>query len=766
MVLKPGWFVSRRFRWVCCGWVIGTGDEKMTGNENQWWLVSAATFRAGRVAQLLACSGLVVGITTSARGADDDTPRRPVLRLRTGDVVTSAPQSVLAAQAFKAGVRYVLGVDGPLSPERRATLVAAGVVIEDYLGGGYVLARFAAAATPVNVRAAGLVTWAGEYQDAWKIDPDLAGGVGRPARAFLDTERQLLEARGDRVVCVYLFEGEPVEATADMLRVLPGVVVRAVNPAVGVAMGSVVISIPAAAISGLAGVRSARFVEEVQEFESRDLTAQWVVQSNVPDSTPFHDHGITGVGQVVGVIDSQVDTNHCAFKDAVNPIGPNHRKILAYNASIGAVKHGTHVAGLAVGDSGLDDDLRGIAYGAKMVYNLHPQATEASFIQRFTLHNSQGAFIHNNSWGTEATKAYDGSCRGIDSYCWANDDNLVLFAVSDFALLKNPENAKNCLAVAAVGDAPNQDSYCVGGIGPTTDGRRKPEIMGPGCDVTSARFGSACLTLEQSGTSMATPIVAGTAVLLRQYFTEGFYPSGSANASDGFVPSGPLLKAALLNSAVDVPGMAGFPGLNEGWGRVLLDDAAYFAGDTRRLVVRQAKNNTAAALTTGQTMTMQVWVRSGVLPLKVTMVFHDAPGAINTAFAPVNDLDLAVVNAEGTAYLGNDFADGVSTVGGTSDAINNVEQVLVPNPAPGVYTVQISAPAVNVGQQGYGLVVTGDVLDRCPADFNGDGFVTGDDYDAYAQVFGSGDAAADMDGDGFVTSDDFDVYVVAFVAGC
>ncbi len=54
----------------------------------------------------------------------------------------------------------------------------------------------------------------------------------------------------------------------------------------------------------------------------------------------------------------------------------------------------------------------------------------------------------------------------------------------------------------------------------------------------------------------------------------------------------------------------------------------------------------------------------------------------------------------------------------------------------------------------------------CDADFDCDGFATGDDFDGFvaAFVFGSGDA--DFDGNGFVNGDDFDGYVSAFVAGC
>ena len=54
----------------------------------------------------------------------------------------------------------------------------------------------------------------------------------------------------------------------------------------------------------------------------------------------------------------------------------------------------------------------------------------------------------------------------------------------------------------------------------------------------------------------------------------------------------------------------------------------------------------------------------------------------------------------------------------------------------------------------------------CPADFDGDGFVTGDDFDGFAGAFQSGSTAADFNGDGFVTGDDFDAFVLAFEAGC
>lgn len=65
------------------------------------------------------------------------------------------------------------------------------------------------------------------------------------------------------------------------------------------------------------------------------------------------------------------------------------------------------------------------------------------------------------------------------------------------------------------------------------------------------------------------------------------------------------------------------------------------------------------------------------------------------------------------------------------------------------------------------FIIHGDLLTTpCGADFNGDGFVTGDDYDQYVDAFYLGDISADFNRDGFVTGDDFDSFSDAFQAGC
>ena len=57
-------------------------------------------------------------------------------------------------------------------------------------------------------------------------------------------------------------------------------------------------------------------------------------------------------------------------------------------------------------------------------------------------------------------------------------------------------------------------------------------------------------------------------------------------------------------------------------------------------------------------------------------------------------------------------------------------------------------------------------VDLCPADFNDDGFVNGDDFDEFVALFEYGDPNADYNGDLFVNGDDFDQFTANFEAGC
>jgi hypothetical protein len=701
------------------------------------------------------------GANAEGFGARAVVARPGTLNLRAGDIeLASQPDLLTRDDAFAAGRRLILALDGPMTPTRREQLEGLGVRLGDYLPTDAFLADLSATSA-ARLRGLGFVARVIAYAPAWKTAPDVG------ARTYSSPERTELAAAGFVRLHVTAFEGVDAPALAARLATMPGVRVLESS----VATGEVLFDAPAASAPALTGAlaqdEAVRFIDEAGEAFDRELTASWTVQSNQANVYTLWNQGLTGAGHVLGIIDSRIGVDHCAFFDAVNPIGPLHRKILAYNTSLGYAQHGTHVAGIAAGDTGVQDTQRGLAFGAKIVYNIHPSATVQSFLDRFTLHASQGAFVHTNSWGTDSTRAYNASCVGLDTFLWQNDEQCIVFAVSNSVQVNNPENAKNVLAVGASQRSPTQANWCIGGSGPTTDGRRRPEAMAPGCAIVSATGSNGCSTASLTGTSMATPSIGALALLVREYFTDGFYPSGAANAPDAFSPSGALVKAVVVNAGTDMTGVTGYPSLREGWGRPIADDALFFTGDARGLVVRQALNNGPEALSTGRYALNRITVTAGGEPLKVTLSYHDAPGAVDTTFAPVNQLALRVVGPDGSTYLGNNFAAGVSLVGGSVDLVNNTQQVILPAPAAGVYRVFIDAPAVQVGAQGYGLAMTGAITDGpCPSDYDLSGFVDSDDFIAFTAAFEAGDPSADFDASGFVDSDDFIAFVARFAAGC
>ncbi len=632
--------------------------------------------------------------------AEFSAPEAGKLYLRVGTLQTRQIENVLAQPltAFGVSKAYVIQLEGPMTPERRDALTRAGVKLQTYLPLHAYIVELSAA-TPEGVGALPFVSWVGAYQDAWKIDP----GIGRRLEPFQTEERIALAKEGKLQLAVILFADRDLDQGKRDLAALGAVVLD--GDMVG-DQAVITVVIDANQLGLLALQPNVQYVEESPEITLRNSTTRWIVQSNVSAVTPLYDNGITGVGQIVGIMDGRINVNHCSFFDS-DPIGPLHRKIEAYNASLGSDTHGTHVGGTAVGDAGLTNDTRGIAFGGRLCYNTIPSFTESAMVARLTLHHNQGARMHTNSWGNDGTTAYDSLCRGIDLFSYNNEDDLIFFAVTNLSTLKNPENAKNLVAVGASQDTPSQHVHCSGGAGPTLDGRRKPEVYAPGCNTLSSN-GSGCATIPLTGTSMASPAVTGVAMLIRQYYMDGYYPSGAANPSDSFVPSSALVKATLINASVDMTGVAGYPSNTEGWGRVLADRALYFPGDVRKIIVLDDIRN-AGGLSTGNSMTYPVTVSGSGEQLRFTLVWTEPAAAAGAAIAYINNLDLTVTSPSSQVYLGNVFTGGVSVPGGVSDIKNNVEQVHLNAPETGTWMVAVNGTVVNQGLQGYALIVTGAV---------------------------------------------------------
>jgi subtilisin family serine protease len=738
--------------------------------------------RGSAVVALIAIAGLAApgaGAQPFGPGLHDDAaPGRALthaatIRLRGAAIDTASGRSLAESiRAESARAPRLIQIDGAMTPERRAALTRAGVRIRGYVGDRAFLAD-TTGATPDTVRNLGFVRWAGAMRPEWKLAPE----IGR--RAFETPERIELAAAGLTLLHVTLV-GDAAGAI-ERIAAMDGVTLVATESTGD--RTTVALAAPAGAERAIAALDETLFIEEAPEATTRSATVRWIVQTNQSGATPLYDAGLTGLGQVVGVLDSKIDVLHCSFYDANVPITgpgvyPGHRKIIAFNTVLGYGSHGTHVAGIVAGDNGDNTDTRGVAYDAKIVFNdlpgLSDSATGTLFGPLLELHRTQGAFIHTNSWGDDNSTSYTGWCRTIDEFMWDHEDNLVIFAETNLSTIRTPENAKNLLAVAATRDTPAQNQKGYGGVGPTADGRRKPDIMAPGVGIMAASAwpnAQTCGLTSKSGTSMAAPGVAGTALLARQYFVDGFYPSGVANQADSITPSGALLKATLLNSAVDATAISfggyQYPNASEGWGRVTLDNALYLPGDSRELRIFDVWNASPEALSTSDIAEQTIFVESPGEQLRVTMTFTDAPAEAFAPAAPVNDLDLEVVSPSGVAYRGNVFSleGGQSITDGSWDAINNVEQVHIDAPETGAWTVRIIGRSINIGTQGYALVVTGDLTEGapCPGDIDGNGVIDGLDLGDLLGEWGQNRSAPyDLTGDGLVNGNDLGVMLGAW----
>ena len=460
--------------------------------------------------------------------------------------------------------------------------------------------------------------------------------------------------------------------------------------------------------------------------------------------------------------------------------------------------HGTHVSGSALGDcvtnlstpaSAGHDAGDGMAPNAKLVYldtnggvdNVCMDSTIGWFPvpDMLTQEYNAGARLSTNSWG-----GITGSAQALDAAIWQRPDLLVFFSAGNYGpgTISDIAAAKNVVGVAAaetydVGlnlDPEDLASFSSGG--PASDGRIKPDIAAPGVSISSAMRqyhwypdvngqpdphcvpndpntcfttvgGSGCYvsdpappgtsTTRMSGTSMASPTAAGLGALARQYFTDGFYPTGQANPSGLYrTPSSALLKAVLINGARNMTGnygatpLADAPSNSQGWGRIMLDDSLYFASESRKLFVDDIPSSSGVA--TGASRYYKADVTSTATSLKVTLVWTDPPDSAPSGDALRNDLDLIVYAPDGTTfYKGNQWTDNVNVHGdkksadnpATRDNKNNVEGVLIPTPQVGKYRFEVkgaSVPGTPPGYtpllftQGFAIVVTGEFTGAIP----------------------------------------------------
>lgn len=225
-----------------------------------------------------------------------------------------------------------------------------------------------------------------------------------------------------------------------------------------------------------------------------------------------------------------------------------------------------------------------------------------------------------------------------------------------------------------------------------------------------------------AGTSMSTPAVSGMAALVRQYFMEGYYPTGRAVEENAMVPTAALVKAVLMNGGSVLKGVnnngtvtdSSVYDMAQNFGRVNLydslrlinDDSSSMSSDIDVFI--QDRTSVGDGESTDVTVTIASSERCSGKTLSVTLVWNDVPaGVAGCAKCLMNDLDLVVTKSSSDATDASTlrlFPNGVND----KDDYNNAERVQVDDGEDGdEYVISVVGSNLVTATQDYALVVTG-----------------------------------------------------------
>jgi hypothetical protein len=500
------------------------------------------------------------------------------------------------------------------------------------------------------------------------------------------------------------------------------------------------------------------------------------VQMGDPDYRPYSGLGLDGTGQIAAVMDTGLDDLSCFFVEPVCNNGgakcltprdrklyTSRRKVIQYvdyaDKSDYEAGHGTHVSGTVAGSaiacsgfSGQFSGANGVAPGAKLIMqdvgdgvgDLVALDTLSLYLTAFPSAFSAGARVHTNSWGTSAT-VYNSFARDVDRYTYENPDFLVLVAAGNSGSIENvpmvgsPATAKNALSV---GSGIMRDVYsdvlfreytisAFSSTGPTPGGVIKPDIVAPGSNIVSARANHpdyytkavggniqmSCTTEQMSGTSMATPLTAGTALLVRQYFMNASFWAKycdslySTCVNGSFTPTGYLTKAIFLHSGQEMQRysdpneqqellLGRVPDVFQGYGLVRLSNVLPAPGLSQsfRLYVHDKLR-----LAQGNRYRWNVLMKANGInePLKITVAWYDFWNNLGVGNL-LHNLDLNVIAPDGTVYKGNNDDAG--------DDQNPNEQVILQSPSCYLsnctFVIEVKAVTVTQTTQAFAIVIT------------------------------------------------------------
>jgi len=471
---------------------------------------------------------------------------------------------------------------------------------------------------------------------------------------------------------------------------------------------------------------------------------------------------LSGTGMVVGIWDGgKVRTSHVEF---------GGRARILDNASE-LSDHATHVAG-TLGAAGVNNSAHGMAYqGTIDCYDWNNDLAEirSAASQGLLISNhSYGVVLgfdydsqksrwewwgdpgisetedyHFGFYGSDA-RTYDeisydypryllvnaagndrgeGPAAGAMHYVWSGGAWVASTVVRDldggndgFDSMGPEGTAKNILSVGAVEDIPggyqdpsdvNLASFSV--FGPTDDGRIKPDVVANGIELISSVSGSDTSYGIKSGTSMSSPSIAGSLLLLQQHYRDlnGSYMYASQ------------LKALVLHTA-DEAGNQG-PDYKHGWGLMNTARAA-------QVISNVPDDRFFYATLQNQESREFLFFSRANEPVKITLVWTDPAGEVPspqlnpTNRILVNDLDIRLTRQiDGHVFRPwvLDPANPAAAAKTGDNTLDNVEQIYLDQPMLGFYTLRIShKTALSGGSQPYAILITGMESDYIASGYN------------------------------------------------
>jgi PKD repeat protein len=442
-------------------------------------------------------------------------------------------------------------------------------------------------------------------------------------------------------------------------------------------------------------------------------------------------------------------------------------RVLVRDGTSGSNYHATHVGGTMVA-SGVSSSAKGMAPQANLwSYNWTSDSYEMSQASR---NSSNPLLVSCHSYGTPSGFSYSGGrwyWYGTESISMTEDykfgfydskardwDQLARLAPyylicksagndrndytggshlvwrngrwtststsrkrdGDYNSIAMNGNAKNIMTVGAVDDISNgytnPSSVRMSTFscwGPTDDGRIKPDIVANGVTLYSTYNTNTSSYNTSSGTSMSTPSVAGSLILLQQHY----------KARNNRYMRSATLKGLVIHTADEAGSNIG-PDYTYGWGLMNTRRAADVISNSKIDILEQSLANRAKYI--------KNVAADGTTPLRITICWTDYEGIPTTAqLNPTqlmlrNDLDVRLIHDNGTIYkpyvLNPSLPAAAPTKG--DNFRDNVEQIYIGNPVSGGYRIEVSHKGSLVGSsQPFSIIIEG-FTDKPVASFTKD----------------------------------------------